>query len=333
MDNEAFKELVRSKVKGSKEIAREAVEEAFRKKKRKRKGRKSSGDLSSSSESEDERHRDYKREKVLQPTVVRKNWQGKQQDADSEEKEPRYRDRAKERREGKNADYNDSANLLDAVNEDGERAMDREELSKYFGGDEAHTHLVKGLDVALARSAREQKQNNLGDQGPVEGKAETDNFQPASSVEESRKLINRMDMSSTKSNLGRSMLKYLRERHGSNQRRVISTTAAGSAIQRSQLIFSTDFNPQNLALSWEIPSEKSHAGASTQSSSLPKASPLSMELISKIKNVLCRGSLSPDIIKIVPKETQPERSKNEAAPRAVDADDDSEDDIFLSIGD
>ena len=31
-----------------------------------------------------------------------------------------------------------------------------DELSKHLGGDEAHTHLVKGLDVALARSVKSQ---------------------------------------------------------------------------------------------------------------------------------------------------------------------------------
>jgi IK cytokine len=34
--------------------------------------------------------------------------------------------------------------------------MDQVTISKYLGGDEEHTHLVKGLDVALARRVRRE---------------------------------------------------------------------------------------------------------------------------------------------------------------------------------
>jgi len=51
-----------------------------------------------------------------------------------------YRDRAAERREGRNLDYDDEITKL--VDMDVEK-------SKYLGGDLKHTHLVKGLDFAL----------------------------------------------------------------------------------------------------------------------------------------------------------------------------------------
>lgn len=51
-----------------------------------------------------------------------------------------YRDRAAERREGRNMDYDDEITRL--VDMDVEK-------SKYLGGDLKHTHLVKGLDFAL----------------------------------------------------------------------------------------------------------------------------------------------------------------------------------------
>ena len=56
----------------------------------------------------------------------------------------KYRDRAKERRDDANPDYADAANqaVLDV------------EQSKFLGGDEHYTHLVKGLDLALLRKKR-----------------------------------------------------------------------------------------------------------------------------------------------------------------------------------
>lgn len=62
-------------------------------------------------------------------------------------KGPRYRDRAAERRKGR-SDYDEDA-IERAAN------VDRE-LSKVLGGDEEHTHLVKGLDVVLLQRVRQQ---------------------------------------------------------------------------------------------------------------------------------------------------------------------------------
>jgi len=69
-----------------------------------------------------------------------------------------YRDRAKERREGINKDFDLDPDDLIVSNPiiDGGQQVDEAELrrqqieeSKYFGGDVEHTHLVKGLDFAL----------------------------------------------------------------------------------------------------------------------------------------------------------------------------------------
>ena len=89
MDNDAFKDLVRSKVKSTKEIAREAVEEAFllRKKKRKRKGRRADDDDLSSSDSDSEGNRRNKNAKqqerdnnqFLKPTAVKRKGKDKRQ--------------------------------------------------------------------------------------------------------------------------------------------------------------------------------------------------------------------------------------------------------------
>ncbi|VVB09074.1 unnamed protein product [Arabis nemorensis] len=77
---------------------------------------------------------------------------------------PRYRDRAKERRENQNPDY-DPTELASfhAVAPPGAvdlRAADALKISiensKYLGGDVEHTHLVKGLDYALLNKVRSE---------------------------------------------------------------------------------------------------------------------------------------------------------------------------------
>jgi len=94
---------------------------------------------------------------------------------DKEKEENQYRDRAGERREGSNADYNaEDVQLADRFHELNEQAAGLEgnqlaaptktneqrqaeiENSKYLGGDMEHTHLVKGLDFALLNKVRSE---------------------------------------------------------------------------------------------------------------------------------------------------------------------------------
>lgn len=92
----------------------------------------------------------------------------------------KYRDRARERRDGLNKDYDEQAELQSttadyrAVAPDakvGEDYAERRKLviqeSKYLGGDMEHTHLVKGLDYALLEkvkaeiTSKEQEEEEL----------------------------------------------------------------------------------------------------------------------------------------------------------------------------
>merc|ERR1711920_805817 len=72
--------------------------------------------------------------------------------------EPEYRDRAKERQEGK-GEYERIA-----VEFENQADIDRDQ-SKYLGGDLEHTHLVKGLDFALLSKVRGEinKHDKAGD--------------------------------------------------------------------------------------------------------------------------------------------------------------------------
>ncbi|XP_005097333.1 protein Red isoform X2 [Aplysia californica] len=82
------------------------------------------------------------------------------------ELESKYRDRAKERREGHNKDYSETEVIsttadyravapdAKAIENNAERRKQVIQASKYLGGDMEHTHLVKGLDYALLEKVR-----------------------------------------------------------------------------------------------------------------------------------------------------------------------------------
>ncbi|KAJ9589621.1 hypothetical protein L9F63_017206 [Diploptera punctata] len=94
----------------------------------------------------------------------------KQEDDKMAELAKKYRDRAGERRDGANPDYQaedplSTASGYRAVAPDIKSGMDAAERrrqmiqeSKFLGGDMEHTHLVKGLDYALLQKVRSEIQ-------------------------------------------------------------------------------------------------------------------------------------------------------------------------------
>ncbi|XP_068155097.1 protein Red [Drosophila tropicalis] len=95
----------------------------------------------------------------------------KQEDVKLQELSEKYRDRARERRDGANPDYvgastpghGSSTNAYRAVAPDMKSGIDAAERrrriiqeSKFLGGDMEHTHLVKGLDYALLQKVRSE---------------------------------------------------------------------------------------------------------------------------------------------------------------------------------
>ncbi|KAG8230233.1 hypothetical protein J437_LFUL010861 [Ladona fulva] len=94
----------------------------------------------------------------------------KQEEDKMAELAKKYRDRARERREGANPDYQSedplsAAGGYRAVAPDVKSGMDAAERrrqmiqeSKFLGGDMEHTHLVKGLDYALLQKVRSEIQ-------------------------------------------------------------------------------------------------------------------------------------------------------------------------------
>lgn len=93
----------------------------------------------------------------------------KQEDNKLQELADKYRDRARERRDGANPDYQamdvtgNTSSAYRAVAPDLKSGLDAAERrrqmiqeSKFLGGDMEHTHLVKGLDYALLQKVRSE---------------------------------------------------------------------------------------------------------------------------------------------------------------------------------
>uniref|UniRef100_A0A2P2L601 Suppressor of mec-8 and unc-52 protein homolog 2 n=2 Tax=Rhizophora mucronata TaxID=61149 RepID=A0A2P2L601_RHIMU len=100
---------------------------------------------------------------------------------------PKYRDRARERREDQNPDYEPTElGSFHAVAPPGTvdlRSSDAHKISieksKYLGGDVEHTHLVKGLDYALLNKVRSEidKKPDAGDDNDVKSRASKEDQQ------------------------------------------------------------------------------------------------------------------------------------------------------------
>jgi len=94
----------------------------------------------------------------------------------NEEEEKHYRDRAKERRQEMNPDYEETKAIFSMLNKNSDVEINEKTLtyeqSKYLGGDESHTHLVKGLDYAFLKKVRKDlEMKKLQEQKDNEAKA------------------------------------------------------------------------------------------------------------------------------------------------------------------
>lgn len=111
----------------------------------------------------------HKRNRDSIPSSTTKNKHPKTEEPEFVHPSATYRDRAKERREGINTDFElepDDIRISNPIsesielNDDGKPIDDEErrrqliEDSKYLGGDVEHTHLVKGLDFALLEKVK-----------------------------------------------------------------------------------------------------------------------------------------------------------------------------------
>ena len=161
-DNQAFRNLVNEyKPKTTKDLAREAVELEFEEKKRKRRREARDGDVDGFSSNEEDKSSNFFNDNKNggngiggsddKYTSWKKGRRKKNKIGNENSEGLKYRDRAKERREGKNLDYESSTDRPE--NHDSTPNYNVE-MTKFLGGDEAYTHLVKGLDKTLAEKVR-----------------------------------------------------------------------------------------------------------------------------------------------------------------------------------
>uniref|UniRef100_A0A336LEX5 CSON010454 protein n=1 Tax=Culicoides sonorensis TaxID=179676 RepID=A0A336LEX5_CULSO len=115
----------------------------------------------SSSAKKSERHDARKKKKNFYAQLK------KSEDNKLQELSEKYRDRARERRDGANPDYQAPdptstgayravAPDLKSINDAAERRRQLIQESKFLGGDMEHTHLVKGLDYALLQKVKSE---------------------------------------------------------------------------------------------------------------------------------------------------------------------------------
>ncbi|VVD05313.1 unnamed protein product [Leptidea sinapis] len=106
----------------------------------------------------------------------------KQEDTKLAELAEKYRDRARERRDGLQ-----DGNPLDPISNTSSayRAVAPDE-SKYLGGDMEHTHLVKGLDYALLQKVRSEIQTREQEQ---EAEMERLVTEPVEPVKEKKEVV------------------------------------------------------------------------------------------------------------------------------------------------
>ena len=162
MNNDAFRALINKQrqettaEKSTKEIAREAVENEFQKKRSRIGGGKrgrggfnqgygSDSDGASSDDGllgNDDKKTKLGRENDTKEEDDEPEWKRRRREKKLlQEGGNEYRDRAKERREGRNVDYKSLEGMAAQSNEDDRRRQ--AELSKYLGGDISSTHLVR----------------------------------------------------------------------------------------------------------------------------------------------------------------------------------------------
>jgi|AntRauTorckE5430_2_1112549.scaffolds.fasta_scaffold01947_5 hypothetical protein len=362
MNNEAFRKLLNSSGgnsakkdrKSTKEIAREVVEEEFRERRQKR-GRdedylSDDDDNADDDDDDDQDNRDINSKKKSKKEEEKELAEEEAKAAKAEEKKNKklkYRDRAKERRLGKgNIDYQDTQDIANQLDED---------MSKFLGGDEEHTHLVKGLDKTLAEKVR---RDEMGNQATGSGDIDLDQIMEEASakVKENRKSVTssseKKPISELKPNkpttLACGMLSYLKQLEERREMDIPHkdsfnyssgtgemASQAGQMLSRTNLTFSLDGNINDRDKSSELPEEKTmsimHYERLQSRKPFTTCTPLDSNLISKIMTVLSSVRREQKEVQIkngskkkAGKKVEQEISKQQAS--------DSDDDIFADAG-
>lgn len=379
MNNEAFRQLISqsSKRKTTKEIAREAVEEEFNERKRKGGGR-NLADGYSSNEEDDRPNPKWKRQQEGENDAddddnKRSSRREKKKKAKMDQG-AKYRDRAKERREGKNVDYELTAGIQSTTSQIGSIFMDQsrssEEMSKYLGGDQAHTHLVKGLDKALADQVRReemgrhtssrtdatknnQTKTNIDLDDIIENiHSKKRNHQQSLKQFDgtAKNLLQSIELKERQSNLVAGMSCFLNNIQGKGIGALYSAShkekiITGEAVQRTRFVFSTKANIIDPYMAWEIPqeiitptaqNEQRNNRGNVHVRSIYLGTPLDSTLILRIDSVF-KEAKTTNSLNCMQKKYQKKKadvnvSSEEKPGGREKVVDDSDDDIFGGLG-
>ena len=364
MDNDAFTDLVRGRIKGktSKEVAREAVEDEFRRKKRKRGGRGGNDDYSSSDDDDSETRSKKSKPK---PTVNDISLNKRDEDADktkNDELSSKYRDRAKERREGtrhdEQVDQDDIIGSSATVNKGG-------------GGEK------KGLDIELVRKRRREIMEQQGksltsnrkEQGDVEERSERESIVTSTTIDEARDFLNTLVQSRDEAKkssdetlvlakrVGPDMLDSIEQILQSSDR--ISKPKAGAKpeVGRKQvasrastyLAFALDGHPSDKVRAWEAPrvftthherSMKQHEDENDSHRHV-MATPIDSGLIRTMELIFARSCSGVDMVDSGSLNAKEATTKSKvSSPQAQtsndkpgDNEENDDDDIFGDVGD
>ena len=273
LTNDAFRALVQQGGKTTKEIARDAVEQEFRRNQKKRRRNQDSSD------EEDDTNKHSKKKNAKQH--VSSTAESETETAISSSLQ--YRDRAKERREGIFEDESQLELMTTATTLNAE-------MTKFLGGDEAHTHLVRGLDVTLARKIkREMKEkekrqekrrtallrgqplllsslqndhrldevvSDTAADAKAQDKMDDENV-IIESASQAKEKIQQWTGDDVATSLGQGMLAFLKQHYSPQPASTNDLTVgpAGLAIHRSYYTFSCLGHPGDVRNAWEVPDE------------------------------------------------------------------------------
>jgi hypothetical protein len=288
MDNGAFKDLVRkqqSKAQqssSSKEIARKAVEEEFRKKKKRKRG--GGGYASSSSDEEDDDDkRDRQSKKKGRDDADHDEEEKERAKAVEEDLAARYRDRAKERREG-----------AQAITTEGKASSSQMDFLIV-------PHNKKGLDLNLIQKERQglkKKQQHVSSSvsgAPAINEDSIDVRKELPSMEEAMSILDDFvdqysssSSSSSSVSLSRGLSEYLREYvkwksepiHGKHD--TVACGTAGRTLQNTKFAFSIDGDPSDTVRAWQRPRQFTVSSGSTFSSGTPILTSAVMDQVGRV---------------------------------------------------
>jgi hypothetical protein len=332
MDNDGSQEIVRKRANqlsgtsSSKEIARKVVEEEFRRKKKRNRGGGGGHNNYASSSDEDDNDNHNKVDRRARKSMKMDKDEEKKESAKSIEEDhaTRYRDRAKERREGRFA-----------IDE-----REKESTSSPQPDLLIIPHNKKGLDINLIRKEQQRiKAQSIPLKASPTAKFTRDVFNVGKempSMEEAmqilREFVQDSFLPSTTMSFSQGITEYIREyvkwtnEHFVGKYDSVSCGTVGRTLQNTGFAFAIDGNPCDPARAWQRPRQYTTSSISTSFSTTPM---LTSGILDQIVSVFHKRKLLLSEMKQQPMTTlsSPKKMESEKEVDYCDKDDNIFDDL------